>query len=43
MKARTEIREEIKRLEQKLKAEHEAEMTELKKAQRDRANPLSVT
>src|SRR3984885_8811282 len=41
--AGTEVREEMKRLEQNLKAEHEAEMTELKKAQRDRENPFSIT
>jgi len=40
--AGAEIREEIAKLERKLKAEHEIEMTELKVAQRDRENHFSV-
>jgi hypothetical protein len=36
-----EIREEIAKLEQKLKAEHDAEMQELKAAQANRKNPMS--
>jgi len=38
--AGTEIREEIARLERKLKAEHEFEMAELKRAQRESENQI---
>lgn len=40
--AGSEIREEIAKLERKLKAEHEIEMRELQVAQRDRENRFSV-
>jgi protein-arginine kinase activator protein McsA len=40
--AGVEIREEIAKLEWKLKAEHETEMRELQVAQRDRENRFSV-
>ena len=36
-----EIKEEIAKLEQKLRAEHDAEMQELKAAQANRKNPMS--